>query len=115
MDPGAVRVSERTAAISPSTNTKPMMVASITATQPCTADIAAPLQPMENQAKRLEVRTFKLSLSEALGAELGRELLSLQEMILSHQQQLGYPAQACDLHKRARQRPQVSLPAQANR
>ena len=54
MDLGAVRVrvSESTAAINPSANTKPVMVAGITATQPRTADIAAPLQPMENQAKR---------------------------------------------------------------
>jgi hypothetical protein len=54
VDLGAVRVrvSESTAAISPSASTKPVILAGTTATQPHTADIAAPLQPMENQAKR---------------------------------------------------------------
>ncbi len=65
MDLGAVRVRvfESTAAISPSTNNKPVMVAGIIATQPRITDIASPLQPMENQAKRLVANSMPATIT----------------------------------------------------
>ncbi len=72
MDLGAVRerVSESTAAISPSADTTPVMVAGIIATQSRTANIAAPLQPLENQAKRLGLGCTLHNANVAVGGAL---------------------------------------------